>query len=200
MWYKAVSWLLPIVFLIQPVGADAPDMSPVVAQDADFPAPHRIDPQAYTVRSAQDISRLSELGDGILVLHFWQSNCAPCLVELPELAAFMDSDGYAALEDRDMRILAISHDVDVGTARRFLVRYAPRLLPARIEPRWTLAKALFGRGGQLPPMPVSFAIDIASGAVLVEKIGPMDWNGEEFENFRNAATNIRTRIHAEDSR
>jgi len=203
MWRLAAILLLVPVVLSQDVGAGEPRAfgdADAAARDVDTQALRKIDPSAHSIHMARETARVADLGGEIVILHFWQSNCAPCLVELPDLAKFMDSGRYADLRDKGMRIVAVSHDIDVGTARRFLVRYAPGLLPARIEPEWALAKALYGRDGRHPPMPASFAIDLASGAVLVEKIGPMDWNGDEFRNFQNAAINIKSDLEATQGR
>jgi thiol-disulfide isomerase/thioredoxin len=57
-----------------------------------------------------------------VLIHFWASWCAPCVVEFPELIAL-------AHNNPDITILAFSSDILLKSVDRFLNKHAPDLPP-----------------------------------------------------------------------
>ena len=61
-------------------------------------------------------SSLSDFKDKTVIIHFWASWCAPCVVEFPELVKL-------AKDNSDITILAFSSDRNAQSIAQFMTRY-----------------------------------------------------------------------------
>ncbi len=115
---------------------------------------------------------LAAMRGRVVVLNFWASWCAPCLVEFPSLTA-MQRDLPGIL------VLAVSFDQDADEYARFL----------RIH-HITLRTALDASGASNQAFdttrpPETYIID-GSGIVRRKFIGAQDWTTPEIENYLRA--------------
>jgi thiol-disulfide isomerase/thioredoxin len=110
--------------------------------------------------------RLSVFRGRPLLVNFWATWCAPCIVEMPSL------DALAARETGNVEIIAVSQDLD-GRARVtdfFAARNFARLEPY-LDPQMRLMGAL-----QLDTLPTTILYD-AEGEEVWRMIGMVDWQG-----------------------
>jgi peroxiredoxin len=94
----------------------------------DLPAPGRPAPEFALPDLDGNTVRLSDFSGRPVVLNFWATWCAPCRLEMPELARAMTD--YA---DRDLMVLAINQDETAEQVDSFLTEVGlslPALLDA----------------------------------------------------------------------
>jgi cytochrome c biogenesis protein CcmG/thiol:disulfide interchange protein DsbE len=119
-----------------------------------------------------DGSTSIHLGDyrgKVVLLNFWASWCAPCIVELPSLQQFhRDHPEYP--------ILAVSIDEDESAYKRFLVQRNNNFTVVR-DPQEISAQK-YGTTG----WPETFVID-REGKIRRRFIGATDWNDPEILRF-----------------
>ena len=111
--------------------------------------------------------RLSVFRGRPLLVNFWATWCAPCVVEMPAL------DALAAREGERLQVLAVSQDLD-GRQRVtdfFAARNFSRLEPY-LDPQMALMAAL-----RLDTLPTTILYD-AEGREVWRMIGMVDWQGE----------------------
>lgn len=85
-------------------------------QRRDEPAP----PASFLLRDGTRTT-LSEMGGHHLLVNFWATWCAPCIEELPHLAALA-----RLVRHRDLRLLLVSVDEDFAAADRLAATLAER--------------------------------------------------------------------------
>ncbi len=113
--------------------------------------------------------RLADFKGRVVLLNFWATWCAPCILEMPSLDRLQ-----AALGDRGLAVLAVS--IDRGGAkviRPFAKRLGLEHLGLYHDDKGALFKA-FGVTG----LPTTFLIDRQGGVVGVYP-GPAEWDGPE---------------------
>jgi len=112
---------------------------------------------------------LADYRGKVVLLNFWASWCAPCIVELPSLQQFhRDHPEYP--------ILAVSIDESEAAYKRFLVQRRVDFITVR-DPGKTAAEQ-YGTTG----WPETFIID-QQGRIRRRFIGATDWSDPEILRF-----------------
>jgi thiol-disulfide isomerase/thioredoxin len=112
---------------------------------------------------------LADYRGKVVLVNFWASWCAPCIVELPSLEQFHR-------EHPEYPVLAVSIDQSEDSYRRFLLQRHVDLLTVR-DPQETAAKQYATTG-----WPETFIID-RQGKIRRRFIGATDWTDPEILRF-----------------
>ncbi|MGD0889475.1 MAG: TlpA disulfide reductase family protein [Acidobacteriaceae bacterium] len=125
-------------------------------------------PQFTLADGAQNVD-LARLRGHIVVLHFWATWCAPCVVEMPSLVA---------LQRRlpQVTVLAISQDEDPAVYRQFLLDYHVGLLTLR-DPSARIPH-LYGT----IKIPETYIID-SRGILRRKFVSAQDWTSPEIIDY-----------------
>ena len=125
-------------------------------------------PQFTLSDGTQNID-LARLRGHIVVLHFWATWCAPCVVEMPSLVA---------LQRRlpQVTVLAISQDEDPAVYRQFLLDYHVDLLTLR-DPAARIPR-LYGT----IKIPETYIID-SRGILRRKFVSAQDWTSPEIIDY-----------------
>ena len=132
-----------------------------------FDTSHKGDPlPAVTVTDPKgnklDIASLK--GKPVLI-NLWATWCAPCVSELPTLAALARSKA------RELRVVTVSQDMKTDRVAGFLKDKAGGDLPVWLDPDTTLSAKYL-----LETLPTSVLYD-ANGKEVWRLVGPEDWTG-----------------------
>lgn len=105
----------------------------------------------------------------VVLMNFWATWCAPCVVEMPALDQLQGELGPEGLQ-----VLAVSEDRNgAAVVAPFYARHDLRRLEIYSDPKGYLAQAYGVRG-----LPSTFLID-AEGRIVGGMEGPADWASEE---------------------
>jgi len=104
----------------------------------------------------------------VLLVNFWATWCAPCIVEMPELDALQ-----ARLGSDDFEVVAISMDRSMEEARRFYAEHGLANLALYHDPSFSAAMEAGARG-----LPLSVLYD-RHGAEIGRLSGDAPWAGED---------------------
>jgi len=132
--------------------------------DPPVPAP----PEAFAALDGAPV-RLADFKGRVVVLNFWATWCAPCIIEMPSLDRLQ-----AALGDRGLAVLAVS--IDRGGAkviRPFAKRLGLEHLGLYHDDMGALFRA-FGVTG----LPTTFLIE-RQGDIVGAYPGAAEWDGPE---------------------
>jgi peroxiredoxin len=123
----------------------------------------------FTLADGTQSVDLARLRDHIVVLHFWATWCAPCVVEMPSLVA---------LQRRlpQVTVLAISQDEDPAVYRQFLLDYHVDLLTLR-DPSARIPR-LYGT----IKIPETYIID-SRGILRRKFVSAQDWTSPEVLDY-----------------
>lgn len=130
-------------------------------------------PEITWVDDGGNAYKLSDLKGDVVLLNFWATWCAPCVIELPHLDKLQRRYGSAGL-----KVVALSTDTSGGIAvKRFLAERGIRYLDTANNADPALLKML-----QVRALPVSFVID-HNGNMIGTVQGYADWGGEHVEQL-----------------
>lgn len=122
----------------------------------------QLTPFDYGLLALDGSPRTAEIGKGkVTFISYWATWCAPCIAELPQIAAL-----YADYGDQ-VQFLLINQE-PLPVVRQFLEKKGLEL-PVFL-PRMRAPKELFSRS-----IPTNYVID-AQGAIRIKETGAADWN------------------------
>ncbi|NQY81623.1 MAG: TlpA family protein disulfide reductase [Alphaproteobacteria bacterium] len=142
--------------------------------EAGFIAPpiDRLPTEALSSAEGEAV-RLDALAPKVLVVNFWATWCAPCVHELPTLAALSNAFG-----DRSVQVVLINEDIDFQKAEEFLHDFDFHAETLRLfDAGGGYLQAIGGRG-----LPITLIVD-ASGAVTHYAGGSLNWNAPEIHDL-----------------
>ena len=144
--------------------------------------PGRIPTVAIRDEAGRDV-RLSDLPGEVLVVNLWATWCAPCVTEMPTLAALQ-----RAYPDR-VTVAAVSMDVTskVGEAQAFIARHPP--LRFLHDERWAVSSAARARRGL--PTTIIYGRD---GVERARVVGIAEWDSLEARRLFDALLEERRAV------
>ena len=137
--------------------AEKGEMIPSAAKD--IPTISYVDTEGETIA-------LSDHKGKVVVLHFWAKWCPPCIEELPEMVAMLDT--LDAKDKQDLVVLPLSLDRNAETVHAFLEEHALPL-PVTRDAGGKAMRALEIRG--LP----STVILNRNGQEIARREGVVNW-------------------------
>ena len=140
-----------------------------------------LDTASPSLYGEQEFTSIGDRDGDILILHFWASYCAPCVRELPEYQAFLDTEYYAGLQKIGLQAVAISEDFDYPTASRFLTRRININIPAIIDHNNQIIHQI--TGAESFPLPLTALVRKRDGVILRVHEGVFDWSPQAIEKF-----------------
>ncbi len=164
----AIALILAATFLLDkglqppaPSFDDHPEVTTLKTRPApDFP---------FTVWGLDSVSRLENLRGKVVLLNFWASWCAPCVIEFPKLTEL------AQAYPDTLVVLAVSADSDAKDIERFLkkAKHTPlKNLLIVHDGEKKISQDLF----QTIKLPETIIIDPA-GQMVRKVVGDTDWTG-----------------------
>ena len=126
----------------------------------------------FTVTDGTTTVHLASYRGRVVLLNFWATWCAPCVVELPTLLALHH-------EQPNLAILAVSIDDDPAAYSSFIVRRHVDLITVR-DPSQSAAR-LF----HTEMWPETYVID-RNGVIRRKFVGPQDWTSPEIRAYLNS--------------
>ena len=114
-------------------------------------------------------------GDYLLV-NFWATWCAPCVVELPSLEKLKDK-----FEGKGMDVIAISLDFDRNQEQ--ISRFLSNRSIGQFAAYWDHNKD-FERAFKMIGLPTTYLLDPAGNLLYIFE-GEANWNSHYFEDFFN---------------
>ena len=129
-------------------------------------SPPRPAPETPFATADGESRRVSDYAGKALVVNLWATWCAPCVAELPSLAALART-----LAAEGVLVLPVSSDRGGAKAvEAFYAAHAITGLPVLIDKDAALMHALGVRG-----LPTTYVVD-GAGRIVGQEEGGMDWN------------------------
>ena len=120
---------------------------------------------------------LNELEGQAVIVHFWATWCAPCVVELPEVAKLADS-----MKGKKIRFVTLSLDTKPELVKDFYKKKAITSLPVLMD---TQSEAF--RAAEMTGLPGTLFID-ANGKLAAKLDGVVDWQSAGTKKFVESLT------------
>jgi len=137
--------------------------------------PYPVDDQAAPVLSLYDLGgtqhTLGAYRGNVVLVNFWATWCAPCLIEMPGMQRLLD-----AMEGRPFTILAVNVKETKATAWRFMNLLKVNF-PALLDSDGSATEAW-----EVQFYPTSFLIDSA-GNIRYTAHGMIDWDSDEIRQI-----------------
>tara|TARA_B100000676_G_C17916391_1_gene752920 strand:+ start:331 stop:900 length:570 start_codon:yes stop_codon:yes gene_type:complete len=112
---------------------------------------------------------VSDFQGQVLLINFWATWCAPCIRELPSIAALHDAEA-----GRRFKVLAISADFNgAKVAAPFLQKLGLEKLPLYLDPEMEFARAV-----GVKSLPTTILID-RRGNITGHLVGIAEWDSAE---------------------
>lgn len=127
----------------------------------------------FTVQDSERTISLNQFRGQIVVLNFWASWCAPCIVETPSLVNMQ-----RRLQTKGVVVLAISADKDEAAFHRFIMEHGISFVTVR-DPSERI-QHLYGT----IQLPETYVID-RQGVLRRKFVSAVDWNSPEVLEFLN---------------
>lgn len=134
-------------------------------RSADTPPPQ---PRGPILTGDRDEITLAGRRGQVILVNFWATWCAPCVVEMPALDALQARMGSSQFE-----VVAVSMDRRIEDAERFLTEHELEHLALYFDPNMNMAFAAGARG-----LPVSVLYD-RYGREIGRLEGDADWASPE---------------------
>jgi peroxiredoxin len=132
---------------------------------AGYPAPD------FTLTSLDGVKyTLNDLKGKVVFVNLWATWCPPCRDELPSMVNL-----YNMFKGKDLEILAVSEDSDVGAVNDFIRKYKITF-PVLMDDQKKVYQMYKATG-----IPETHLID-KSGKIVSSAIGPFDWTGPSVVN------------------
>ena len=131
----------------------------------------------FTVQDGTEKVTLSQFRGQVVVLNFWATWCPPCVEETPSMVQMQQR-----MKDKNVKVFAISIDVDENAYNRFLKQYGINYLTVRDPER--KVSDMYGTFG----WPETYIID-QKGVIRRKFIGAVDWNSPEIVQFLTKLSN-----------
>lgn len=125
-----------------------------------------------------DTYALNDFKDKAVLINFWATWCAPCVVEFPKLVTL-------ATAHKDMTFFMISSDIDNDKINYFLTKQGtlpPNMIVAR-DPQQKITSGIYGTY----QLPETYILD-RTHHIMRKIVGDTDWNGESMNNFLQSLT------------
>jgi thiol-disulfide isomerase/thioredoxin len=128
---------------------------------------------------------INDISSKVILIHFWASWCAPCVIELPKLVKLAEDF------PKDIMIIAISSDTDRVTLDRFLKRANLTDQPSNFIITFDDKKVITQDIFQTIKLPETIILN--RKFEMVEKIaGDADWNSLELRhNLKEIMNSVR---------
>ena len=123
----------------------------------------------FTVSDGASTVHLAGYRGQVVLLNFWESNCAPCILELPSFLQFHH-------EHPEITIVSVSSDRDPDSYERFIHQRHVDFISVR-DPDQTA-----GNKFSITGWPETFVID-RQGRIRRRFIGATDWNDPEILRY-----------------
>jgi cytochrome c biogenesis protein CcmG, thiol:disulfide interchange protein DsbE len=123
----------------------------------------------FTVSDGTTTVHLASYRGRVVLLNFWWSQCAPCIIELPSLLQLHH-------QMPSLAILAVSIDDDPASYSTFIARHHVDLITVR-DPDQS-APRLF----HTDMWPETYVID-RNGIIRAKFVGAQDWTSPEMQAF-----------------
>ncbi len=131
----------------------------------------------FALNDGQHRVDLRALRGQVVLLNFWATWCAPCLVELPSLEAMQQ-------QMPQVKVVAVDTEDDLANYQTFLARRPPALFT--IFDAGSRSNALYGTFR----FPESYLID-KKGVIRRKFISSQDWTSPEIEDMMRKLVNER---------
>jgi cytochrome c biogenesis protein CcmG/thiol:disulfide interchange protein DsbE len=125
----------------------------------------------FAIKDTDRAVALHDLKGQVVVLNFWATWCGPCIEEMPSLVAMQRQ-----LNDKGVKVLAVSIDVDQKAYEKFLKDHGVDLLTVRDPDQ--KASTMYGSF----KWPETYIID-RKGVVRRKFIGAVDWTHPEIQSY-----------------
>ena len=149
---------------------------PITAQER-VPLSHLPDFEITDINGK--LFRTSENRGEKLILNFWATWCAPCVVEFPKLVKL-------AKDNPEITILFLSSDANQEAISRFLEKQSPETKETLRNKNIIVAKDNKGKITadifQTYKLPETLIIS-STGTLAHKIVGDTDWNGEEIKSI-----------------